>query len=1119
MTLPRMTETMSCRVPVKWLNWNKPALKLVAEHLLALPTEVLRRATVVVPTSGSGRRLKEYMASISGGGLLMPKVVLVTRLLGVASRETATWCETRAAWVEVLSALARDEWTETGKWAELFPQRPQGYVCAWAHHAAEMLCHFRQTLEQECVDDAYIQLVRSRRQQAEERREKKLSAYFARLDTRWELIRELFRRVDGLIAAQTGKRTQEQSRAAVVAQPPMLRGKLIFACVPEVSPQTRLYLQHYAEQGGDVEIWVNAPESESAAFDAFGQPKTESWLSRRISFPRPEGKQADFDEMSCLHLVRDAKAMGRKAVELAAAAESADVALISCDTAMDAALTDAFEHPQQGTPWRLFLPSGRSAKSSPVLLWLVQLQKAVQMAQRRAVSQEGQPAPGADAPNSGFEPLLRNRFLQQLYVVKRQAAWEKNGAWDAAKRAECVAFLQDFNRYADRINQIFFPDTAEALLNTLRDSERLKKQHVPPCRYFYIDYVADVKAGLDAVMQDAKVWNKWARYLHLFATAPQQVLAYVGDFEMLRPLQDEAKRLAEKMEDVVACAERFGCSAEATFALLLCTVQKNTKALSMEPKAETHADLNGWKEAAFTTEERMIVCGMHGHCLPEPVSGDIMLPNTLRLPIGITSAESREARDAFLYTALLNSRAAGLLHVVVAQQQNDGTPISPSTLLLHCGDDLGLLAQRAAYFFGDAPAEVNDPPEAAPWRLHHAPQSLAAADGMESIALLGKGAADNPYAGAQMKFSASRINDFLSCPLRFWMKTLLKMDAGEVYQPDKLDMDAKEYGTVMHDVLRVFTGQFPDKETLVKAMGRPDVTGDEAAVVVFLERQMEETLRKTFAERFGEQESLAVEAQQRMQAASLRIFAYQYAHELLQGWVNLFCELSLEFTMELQDGCTAAIAMTLDRVDYLPSQGKWRIIDYKTHDTAPDAKYYAAAQSGDAFETLLGTYFPLIEEMSSTGKKSVYRWKDIQLPLYALGLRHLLVTGRAADARSQQQVERAKRRCPQAWQPQESSPMPELCYVNIPKSKVGVSQRLLHTRQKTGNAFRTPLSVEYMEHAAVWVRNACYLMRHGLCLYSAELLRIGPALGDFSAFAPEGDPRALFGLRAMTFEN
>ena len=52
---------------IEFLGWDKPAIELVAERLhkgLTTPQTAARyrRATVVVPTAESGRRLREYMA-------------------------------------------------------------------------------------------------------------------------------------------------------------------------------------------------------------------------------------------------------------------------------------------------------------------------------------------------------------------------------------------------------------------------------------------------------------------------------------------------------------------------------------------------------------------------------------------------------------------------------------------------------------------------------------------------------------------------------------------------------------------------------------------------------------------------------------------------------------------------------------------------------------------------------------------------------------------------------------------------------------------------------------------------------------------------------------------------
>ena len=56
---------------IEFLGWDEPAIELVAEKLLAglrnpQKAAQYRRATVVVPTEGSGRRLREYMAEKAG---------------------------------------------------------------------------------------------------------------------------------------------------------------------------------------------------------------------------------------------------------------------------------------------------------------------------------------------------------------------------------------------------------------------------------------------------------------------------------------------------------------------------------------------------------------------------------------------------------------------------------------------------------------------------------------------------------------------------------------------------------------------------------------------------------------------------------------------------------------------------------------------------------------------------------------------------------------------------------------------------------------------------------------------------------------------------------------------
>lgn len=89
-----------------FLGWERPTIELVAEKLEELnranPSR-FRRATVVVPTAESGRRLREYMAERAGKPLLMPRLTLAGQLIPTDGPGVATEAETLAAWLQVLS--------------------------------------------------------------------------------------------------------------------------------------------------------------------------------------------------------------------------------------------------------------------------------------------------------------------------------------------------------------------------------------------------------------------------------------------------------------------------------------------------------------------------------------------------------------------------------------------------------------------------------------------------------------------------------------------------------------------------------------------------------------------------------------------------------------------------------------------------------------------------------------------------------------------------------------------------------------------------------------------------------------------------------------------------------
>jgi ATP-dependent helicase/nuclease subunit B len=124
-----------------FLGWDGPFLPKVAAWLLD-QTMHLPQALVVVPTSQSGRRLREALALQAGGALLTPKIVTPGILLDTPDPAVATeWME-RLAWMEVLDHITDWEVLE-----DLFPEPPEA-TPEWSGGFASDLTSLRRTLQQ-----------------------------------------------------------------------------------------------------------------------------------------------------------------------------------------------------------------------------------------------------------------------------------------------------------------------------------------------------------------------------------------------------------------------------------------------------------------------------------------------------------------------------------------------------------------------------------------------------------------------------------------------------------------------------------------------------------------------------------------------------------------------------------------------------------------------------------------------------------------------------------------------------------------------------------------------------------------------------------------------------------
>lgn len=1112
-----------------FLGWDEPAIKLVANRLYQAlinkkTAPLYRRATVVVPTAESGRRLRERLAEMSTEEqkqipLLLPKITLAGHLIPANGANVASEEETLAAWLQVLGGSEADP---VAQYVPLIPRRPETHRERWAVGAAHKLMSLRNRLEQENITyDRVTHLLRSHEVALQEKLnshtqlpDRQRRTLLARQEVlkneqiRWQKLGELFAQVDATIC-RNSKNTdiipREKAIAAEIRNPQKIRrGTLvIIACLPELSPQLENYLLNLISlRDCEVQVWMNIPEEEASHFDCMGRPKESDWAERDIDIPHAEAPSNSAPLQPTIHLSNSADELAKTARELAGGFNSDEVVLVTGDSSYTPALINSFADPKNG--WELKSPEGRSLQTTDIGLLPDQL--ADYCSARQDFFSNATQNAGMLELNA-FVALLNNRALQHVL--------------DASPTVQ--AGLQ---RHVEKLRDALLPASVERLCHFLNPETLL-----PAKDYRELEYLA------------AERCTEFYEFTLTAATFAEACCAPASLPGQLRILQ--AKLLATYAEEPLRTAvysldkiiqsllsKSFSTRIQApAFLLELLRYKARNEASALKPAESSPlqaGDVLGWRELTFAPGHRVIISAMHDGCIPEPVPEDEFLPESLCLELGIKHEAFRSARDTFLLTALLHSRKPGDVHFLLSRQNPDGTPVAPSPLLLRCGNNL---PERARKLFAE-PSVVSAQPVIPLCPLRAAKNGpeinkLIEPGMMENITQLAP-PVSNPFANQSRTYSPSSLSGFLQCPLSFWLKHLFGLDAGNTYDEEKSELESNEYGTLMHAVLQHVVEAVPHIEKL-KAMfpESADAKSLAAALTQFARETAIAEWRKVYMTDIERGvQPLPLEIQLRNIEKTLQDFAWRHVMDLQAGWRNICCEKRLKPTLTLVSGELARFSMIADRIDYNPDRNRWRIIDYKTSSTdkKPLKVHFDEVKNGkeSPFFRFMNTgeyQFPLVTaRFGSKGDNyKYYRWKDVQLMLYAFGIRQLT----AKDLNNELPAESL------------ADIMPDLYYYNLqsktqrmecyPLIEEGKLCAIPGRGKQIGHFCHRP--DELLENALQTIDSAIRMIEAGQCLFSAEALqyksrpftRLAESTNDknaprFGAISQQCDPRSMFNL-------
>ncbi len=383
------------------------------------------------------------------------------------------------------------------------------------------------------------------------------------------------------------------------------------------------------------------------------------------------------------------------------------------------------------------------------------------------------------------------------------------------------------------------------------------------------------------------------------------------------PAQRYQLRQVNQLAEILQEAARRQDEGRGPSASVLLQILKNE---SIDPpRVEGTLTAEGWLELAYHPAPALLLTGFQEGKVPAVNKPDPFLPNQLREELGLRSDRDWLARDAYLFHCMIMSRAPDRVRVWVLKRDREGAPQLPSRLLFACDD--GRMMARCDLLF----SEPSPPPlQAAP-----APGLLFKPEGLTPLPL--------------DRLSVSAINQYLSCPTRFYFSNVLGLRSEDDCETEP---GAAAFGTLIHKVLEEVVAQRP-----------ADLPGWQEACETELDRQMQK--------QFGARMRMALHVFRHSALARLRAAGPVQLAEWAAGWEVLATEQKL--TREFMGVTVSGI---IDRIDMHPDHG-FRIVDYKTSDSPePPAK------------THLGPPREGRESIQVEVKGKTRQWTNLQLPLY-----------------------------------------------------------------------------------------------------------------------------------------
>ena len=371
------------------------------------------------------------------------------------------------------------------------------------------------------------------------------------------------------------------------------------------------------------------------------------------------------------------------------------------------------------------------------------------------------------------------------------------------------------------------------------------------------------------------------------------------------------------------------CNAKTAINRFLLLLKNN----NLIPKSNVPViDITGWLEISLDDSPITIIAGFNEGIVPEKFSADAFLPNTLREKLELPNYNKRFLRDKYLTKCLLEK--PGKIYFLAGKYSSENEPLKPSKILFCQNFEGQMRILRDFYVSESAPKEK----EVQSTKNVDCNRQKMSIEKFLSEKLLSE-VLNNQKLDINFlnTLSVSAVNDYLSCPFKFFLKRVCK-----IYAPDEFsaELSALDIGNLIHEIINENLSNLhsadSDEQTVQRLVSHFEIKAEE---------------------KFGNDINPAILIQLENLKRRLTAFVPAFRRDFAE-WEpakdddgNIIAEYKVFPEIELSKGKVKING----KVDLIERRGElYRVVDFKTG------------------------------KVKSMYAPQKHKWKDVQLILYAL---------------------------------------------------------------------------------------------------------------------------------------